>query len=113
MNLAFGLAVAPEGSTFCQSDQVLSGVLVFPVLVEISTLPALDFQESLPKEEMESVSLTVDSYVPEVASASPIRNNFPIFAEVAYRRLPACSNRVVCSSVDSMTRVMLRGPSTE
>src|SRR5215471_14998748 len=62
INLAFGLAVAPLESTVCQSDQVLSGVLIFPVRVTISIWPpSRDFHESLPHVEMESVSFTIDS----------------------------------------------------
>src|SRR5215831_15443984 len=110
MNLAFGLVVAPAASTFCQSDHVLSGVLVFPVLVEISIAsPSPDLHESLPHDEIESVSFTFDSYVPEVDNASPMRKSFPMFAEVAYKRFPVSSNRVVCSSVDSTKSVTFLG----
>src|SRR5262245_8285197 len=83
-NRAFGLAMAPLASTRCQSDQVLSGVPVLPVRVDISmTSPAAAFHDALPHDEIESVSFTFDSYVPDVATASPIRNSFPMFAEVA------------------------------
>src|SRR5262245_36422019 len=114
MNLAFGLGVAPAPSTFCQSDHVLSGVLVFPVLVEISIpSPSPDLHEILPQEEMESVSLTFDSYVPEVDKVSPTRKSFPMFAVAAYRRFPVASSRVVCSSLDSTSNVTFLGPSSE
>ena|SRR5437762_13289172 len=114
MNLAFGLAFAPVESTGSQSDQVLSGTLVLPVLVEISIrFFSSDLQVSLPHDETASVSFTVDSYVPEVASASPIRKSFPMLAEAAYSRFPAWINRVVCSSVDSSSNVVFLGPSTE
>src|SRR5436189_1427077 len=115
MNRAFGLAIPPAVSTACQSDQVLSGAPVFPVRVENSiALPVPDFHDGLPHEETESVSFTFDSYVPDVANESPIRNNFPIFADVAYSRSPTASNRVVCSSVDSSRSVVfLFEPSSE
>src|SRR5213593_1402782 len=114
MNLAFGLTVPPVESTACQSDHVLSGTLVLPVLVYISTrFFSSDLQLSLPHAETASVSFTVDSYVPEVASASPTRKSFPILAEAAYSRFPAWINRVVCSSVDSNSKVVFLGPSTE
>src|SRR5438105_4468116 len=114
MNLAFGLVLAPPEFKGCQSDQVLSGTLVFPALVDISTRPVLsDFQESLPQEETASVSLTTDSYVPEDARVSPMRNSFPMFADAAYSRFPTWINRVVCSSLDSRSNVVFLGSSKE
>src|SRR5437660_10565272 len=113
MNLAFGLGLAPSASTGCHSDQVLSGTLVFPLLVNTSIRRlSSDLHESLPHDETASVSLTVDSYVPDIASASPTRKSFPIFADVAYSRFPTAINRVVCSSVDSRSHVVYFGPSS-
>src|SRR6185369_2108410 len=114
MNRALGLAMPLVLSTGCQSDQVLSGVPVFPVRDEISTIsPAPAFHDTFPHVEIESVSLTFDSYVPDVAKVSPIRKSFPMLEEVAYRRLPTSSNRVVCSSVDSRSSVVFFTPSSE
>src|SRR3989442_11719733 len=114
MNLAFGLELPPPESTRCQSDQVLSGVPVFPLLVDTSMrLLSSVFQESLPQDDTASVSFTVDSYVPNVASASPMRKSFPIFDDAAYNRFPTANRRVVCSSVDSSSNVVFFGPSRE
>src|SRR5437879_8822122 len=101
-------------STGCHSYHVLSGTLVLPVLVEISILfLSSDLHVSLPHEETASVSLTVDSYVPDVADVSPMRKSFPMLDEAAYSRFPAWIRRVVCSSVDSRSNVVFLGPSTE
>src|ERR1051326_7515751 len=114
MNRALGLAIAPLASTAFQSDHVLSGVPVLPVLVDTSIdSPSSAFQVTLPHEETESVSLTDDSYVPDVAKPSPIRNSLPIFEDAAYRRSPTSRRRVVCSSVDSSIKVVFLGPSSE
>src|SRR6476619_4079871 len=111
MNRAFGLATLPLPSSGCQSDHVLSGVPVLPVREDTSTLsPGAAFHEILPHVETESVSLTFDSYVPDVASVSPMRKSFPIFDDVAYKRFPTSSNRVVCSSVDSRSSVVFLTP---
>src|SRR5438093_1617646 len=102
------------GSTGCHSDHVLSGTLVLPVLVETSIrFLSSDLHVSLPHEETASVSLTLDSYVPDVADVSLIPKSFPMLAEAAYSRLPAWISRVVCSSVDSRSNVVFLGPSTE
>src|ERR1700720_4523512 len=84
MNRALGLVELPPAATDDQSDQVLSGELVFPLRVNTcSSSGCSAFQESLPQVEMASVSRTIDSYVPDVAKASPRLNSFPILAVAA------------------------------
>src|SRR5438132_12411887 len=101
-------------SNGCHSDHVLSVTLVLPVLVETSTrFLSSDLHVSLPHEETASVSLTVDSYVPDVADVSPMRKSFPMLDEAAYSWFPAWIRRVVCSSVDSRSNVVFLEPATE
>ena len=84
MNRALGLDGVPIVSTVAHSDHVLSGELVLPLRVKTSISSRFcAFQESFPYVEMASVSLTMDSYVPEVASASLMLKSFPMLAVAA------------------------------